>query len=157
VNIVLLVCTSESADYQLFFLNSSFVSSIASTQIPALSKNTTISTQKPLELKANSPTKLNIHLSEPYMLMLVLLEVTSELKECYARLTADPQQVPCQIIFKNNSIVVYSVKFLSTEPSKQVSLTILSTRKSDISKIQLAACTGMFLIIQEANVLKIQY
>lgn len=143
-----LACSSASDNYQAFTLDSSLVSTVTSTQISDMANKREISPSHPLVLSDGKPVQIYAHFPANYEVMEVTLLTTVKLTEFYIRTQQSlPQILGVLVAAPNNSYFEYlaTVVAPSTQPAKQVFITILPTAATNIIGLTIKACTGKII------------
>ncbi|CAF2003035.1 unnamed protein product [Rotaria magnacalcarata] len=139
------VCTNASNNYQAFPLNSPLILTVSSPQIPELTTIREISPQHPITVIGTKEVYTTIYFSSMYEVMEIDLIATSKLRYFAAR--TDDQKPSVNGVIQASSTdtnVHYVIHIVppSTQFTKIVSLTIITTVTTNITSIQIKACTG---------------
>ncbi|CAF3426792.1 unnamed protein product [Rotaria socialis] len=139
------VCTNASAAYQAFSLNSPLILTVSSPQIPELTATREISPTHPLTVIGTKEVYMTIYFTSVYEVMEINLSATHRLRYFAAR--TDDEHPSINGVIEPSSTdtnVQYVIHVVppSTQLTKVVSLTIITSVTTDIKSIQIKACTA---------------
>ncbi|CAF3360715.1 unnamed protein product [Rotaria sp. Silwood1] len=139
------VCTNASLTYKTFSLNSPLVLSASSPQLPDISQDREISSANPITITGVKVVQITVNFPSPYQVMEVHLKTTKKLQYFFGNTREQHRQINAVII---SSPTDKSFEYLltiispSTQPTRQLSLAIVTSGITDITSLTITACIG---------------
>ncbi|CAF4582630.1 unnamed protein product, partial [Rotaria sp. Silwood1] len=139
------VCTNASLTYKAFSLNSPLVLSASSPQLPDISQDREISSANPITITGVKVVQITVNFPSPYQVMEVHLKTTKKLQYFFGNTREQHRQINAVII---SSPTDKSFEYLltiispSTQPTRQLSLAIVTSGITDITSLTITACIG---------------
>lgn len=148
------VCTKASPNYRSFSLNSPLVLSVASSPIPDFSTTREISQSNPITITGAKGVTVIVYFLYPYQVMEIRMKTSNKLAYFFARLEDQVAQINGVLVSSpSDTYFEYLITFVppSNHPTKQVSLTIVTSKTTDITSLAITACTGNLFITNKPN------
>ncbi|CAF2802982.1 unnamed protein product [Rotaria sp. Silwood2] len=137
------VCTNTSLTYKAFPLNSPLVLSVSSPQIQDISHDREISSTNPITITGAKGVQITVYFPSPYQIMGVYLTATKKLQYLFGHTREQNPQINAAIISSpGDKFFEYLITIVppSTQPTRQLSLTIVTSGITDITSLTITAC-----------------